>query len=65
MNSKELKSYTKIISDKIYEFYGSDSDILFGISSSKKEMVEIIIGLTIEYYLAEIQKENNDESKNK
>ena len=58
MDSTELKRYKETISRQIYTFYGSDSGVLFGIPADKKEMVEIIIGLTIEYYLAELKKED-------
>jgi len=56
MDAAELKKYKETISRQIYAFYGSESGVLFGIPADKKEIVEVIIGLTIEYYLAELKK---------
>ena len=43
-----ISQEAKIIANKIYRMYGSDSGYLFGISPEKKPFVEAIIQATIE-----------------
>ena len=56
---------TRQITDRIYQLYGTDSGIIFGIPADKKRAIEEIIKSSIELFHKELMFKIKEEMKNK
>jgi hypothetical protein len=56
----ETKMVAKMITERIYRMYGSESGVLFGLPPEKRRVVESIVGIALELYENEFREKIED-----